>query len=92
MSELTSVQKFKVCSLAGKAYQAWPGREHHERTVGSGKNGLTTWRHDEQERSIGVRSLRHCSDADYDTLIAHFHRLRMVYLQDAAIEQHAFSP
>lgn len=84
MANLTSSQKFRVCSLAAKAYAAWPGREEHERTVGAGKNGLTTWRHDQQEAAVGVRSLRHCSDADFRILESHFHRLRMDYLRAAA--------
>lgn len=92
MSALTTGQKIHVCELARKAYEAWPGREEHERTVGAGKNGLTAWRHDQQERVVGVRSLRHCTDADFRALVAHFHRVRMVHLQDAAIAQTTFSP
>ncbi len=92
MPDLTSTQKWRVCDLAAKAYAAWPGWDEHERTVGAGKNGLTTWRHDQQETAVGVRSLRHCSDADFRTLESHFHRLRMEYLREASTAALSFSP
>jgi hypothetical protein len=92
MANLTPGQKWHVCDLAKKAYEAWPGRENYERMVSTGLNAFTAWRHDQQETAVGVRSLRHCSDADYKPLVEHFHRARKVFLQDAAIDQLSFSP
>ncbi len=92
MANLTGGQKWHVVDLAKKAYEVWPGRADHERMVSAGINGFAAWRHDQQETAVGVRSLRHCSDADYQPLVSHFHRLRMIYLQDVAIEQLTLSP
>jgi hypothetical protein len=84
MPNLTTAQKITVVELARKAYEAWPGRAGYELMLTAGKNGFTAWRHDQQENAIGVRSLRHCSDADYRSLLAHFHKLRVKHLTEQA--------
>jgi hypothetical protein len=89
VNQLTPPQKRHVCELAQKAYDAWSGRPEYERMLMTGKNGLTAWRHDQQETAIGVRSLRRCADTDYSKLLSHFHRLRMKHL--AAVETPEFS-
>ena len=78
MASLTKAQIIHISALARQAFNVRPIG------VGTGVD-FTTWRHDELDRVVGVRSFNHCRAEDYDTLRDHFHRTRMVYLQDAAV-------
>lgn len=80
----TPAQIIHVSRLARHAYQAWSGRAAHERAAGGCTQGFTAWRHEQQDAALGVRSLHHAASEDYKTLLSHFHRLRMGYLQAAA--------
>lgn len=78
MAALTKFQIIHLSHLARQAYDARP--------IGHGTGQpFTDWRHDELDRVLGVRSFNHCRAEDYDTLRDHFHRTRLVHLQDAAI-------
>lgn len=77
VSGLTRAQIIHLSHLARQAYGVRP--------IGTPGLDFTTWRHDELDRVVGVRSFKHCRAEDYATLRDHFHRTRLVYLQDAAI-------
>lgn len=77
MSALSKFQIIHLSSLARAAFDVRP--------IGTHGLDFTDWRHDELDRVLGVRSFNHCRAEDYDTLRDHFHRTRMVYLQDAAV-------
>lgn len=82
MEFLTQSQKGVVCDIALEAYAAWPDRAEWE-IKNPGVNGATAWRHAEQEKAVGHRSLRNCSDADYRPLQLHFMRLRAKHQADS---------
>lgn len=74
MASLTKAQIIHISALARQAFNVRPIG------VGTGVD-FTTWRRDQQEIAVGVRSLSHCAAEDYATLRDHFHRTRLSYLK-----------
>lgn len=77
--QLATGARIHIANLAKQAHAAVFGRVMPVKLV-------TAWRRDEMERIVGVRSLKHCAPEDYQKLREHFHRVRMIHLQDRAIE------
>lgn len=85
MPSLSRNQMIFLANAAARAFAVFPGRAEYVRVHGSLSGGGRAWRHEQLERVVGVASLNHCSADDFEKLAGHFHRARMVFLQDAAI-------
>lgn len=75
MSPLTNRQKADVCRMAKRAWDAWDGREEYCGGINAGVSHTLlfgAWRHEEQERVVGRRSLTTATQHDYAALMAHF--------------------
>jgi hypothetical protein len=78
MPALTFIEKRIICEIAREAYALWPDREIFERSCPAA-NAFTAWRHQEQGRVLGVRSLNLCDGSAFDRLKEHFQNLRRVW-------------
>lgn len=77
MTPLSKLQKADIAQAARVAYDVWEGREAFEAINAefSATARFEAWRHDEQAKACGVRSLRAATQAHYGRLMAHFQGL-----------------
>ena len=76
-SPLSDLQKREISIAARQAYAAWPEREAFAaiNSEFSATARFDAWRRAEQDKAVGVSSLRACTQEHYGRLLGHFQAL-----------------
>lgn len=76
-SPLSDLQKREVSIAARQAYDVWPEREAFAaiNPEFSATARFDAWRRAEQEKAVGISSLRACTQEHYGRLLGHFQAL-----------------